>query len=460
MAASLIDTLKSVRADLRDALSRIVDTDKYCDNLRRKVVREQMKQIAAQNDRQRAKSAERIVALNQDLAQMEQRLAELVEQRDRLLRREQELAPQVDELKHQRFQYVLPSGAMESVKVRMLSGDELNVMLDPNQKVRELPQEFAGQFGYNPKVVSRFQFLIDNQDGEIIHLIGNEEHHDLSWLERFTSMDQVPLLHLLINANSDADLPQKIRLIRNIAEDGKLKCSLSDDDLMEHFNHWYLTYQPPVKSNRYTTMNDFIKSCPEMFQPISHEDLMILIEESQSIANRKDQLEEQIQIINYNIEDLKYVIRIRLHEQYEQDYIDSHTRRNDEYQHGRIQAALAFAQELREDPTAEFMFTNRRRHFNHYLTRFEMVEMGWTQALNPNIKCQCERIRCASNSIYLQTLWDLHRSHIQEHGNNSTAIIHQQIHSLSETVDQLSGQHHQLYIDMSNLNYKIDRIRQ
>lgn len=460
MAASQIDSLKMIRAQIRHVTRDIVHFERRIGLNQRKIF-----QLQERIDRQASTPANRrrwelqIADLTRIVAGDQAELQELADRRNGLLEREQEQAARVDE--REQNQYAIPASATDSVTVRMLSGDMLNVMVDSRQKVRDFPLEFARQFGYNPKVVSRFQFLIPNQDaedGELVDILANDQDYELSWLDRFENADNFPLLNLLIQSSSDADSSDKISLIREIAEKQKLSCTMSDEDIMERYNSWYLTYQPPAKSNRYTTLTDFVKSNSDLFPPIPQEDLDALIQQQNALEQRFTELGRTISELNERRDNLVLVQRIRAYDVREHQLIERYTREEDDYQHQRAMAAISFAQQMQADPTAAFMNEPRtREHFIHCLTRFEMFEMGYTQILLG--RCNCRTRDCRIENADKQAIWRLHTEHLAEFGENSNEIIFHQVQQFdAEIIPARRQERDEISIEYRVLNRKIYRM--
>jgi hypothetical protein len=461
MAASQIDTLKMIRAQLRTATAEVPRLDRRISQNARKLINlqlrlEQPARISAAN---RRRWELQITELQRVIAEDQGAMQEAINERDRLLERQQELATQVNE--REQNQYAIPASATDSVTVRMLSGDMLCAMVDSRQKVRDFPLEFARQFGYNPKAISRFQFLIQNpdeEDGELVNILANDQDYELSWLDRFENPDKFPLLHLLIQASSDADLPEKVRLIRQIVEEQKLTCSMSDEDLMEHFNNWYLTYQPPAKSNRYITMKDFVTSSSHLFTQISEEDVAAMLAQRQTLDARYDVLAQQVQELNARSSALNNVLRVREFDAREHRLIERYTLEEDDYQHQRATAAIMFAQQIRDHPTADFMnHRQTRAHFIHCLTRFEMAEMGYVAGLIS--RCNCPHSNCPDKTVDPVAVWQDHLQHIAEHGQNSTQIIRETLISIYQQVETLSQEVRSTSFELRDLTAKLYRMK-
>jgi hypothetical protein len=460
MAASQIDTLQMIRAQLRMVNAEVRRFDRRITQNTRKMVSlqhrlEQPARISAAN---RRRWELQITELQREIAEDRGAMQESINERDRLLGQQQELAARVVE--RQQNQYAIPASATDSVTVRILSGDMLCAMVDSRQKVRDFHLEFARQFGYNPKVVSRFQFLIQNQDeedGELVDILANDQDYDLSWLDRFENPDKFPLLHLLIQASSETDLPEKVRLIRQIVEEQKLTCPMSDEDLMEHFNNWYLTYQPPAKSNRYVTLKDFVTSSSHLFPQISEEDVAAMLSQRQTLDARYEEIAQQQQELNARSAALGLVLRVREFDAREHVLIERYTLEEDDYPHQRAMAAISFAQQIRDHPTADFMnHRQTRAHFIHCLTRFEMAEMGYVAGLIS--RCNCSQSNCPNKDIDLTVVWQDHLQHIAEHGQNSTQIIRETLASIQQQNDDLSQSLRTTSYELRSLTAKLYRM--
>jgi len=304
--------------------------------------------------------------------------------------------------------------SLQSISIRMLSGEIINMEVDLNQTIGNFFQEFASRHGYNPKVQSRLEFLIDNPDGEVQRLL---EMSQQTWSQRFTD-GGVPLLHLLIQPPTSEDTASKISIVRSIAIKEKVKYDLSDEEIMEHYNFWYLTYQPPAKSNRYITLQSFVQSHPHLFLPFSQRDYLELEEQRVILLNERKRIEVEQNKIKNEIDMLKSLRNITHYDQQENEFIIRHSRNKPEYAPTRIRVIEEFRQKMAEDPTASFLVhhlesgdidinTKQWKRYRYYLTRIEMAEMGFI----PLNLCPCNNPNCSSR-INGKNIWEAYKARL------------------------------------------------
>jgi len=176
--------------------------------------------------------------------------------------------------------YVLPATATLPITIRT-PADFVTVMVSPSESVCDLPLAYTRQFGFNPKLATRFKwFIMDENPSD-----AKEEEDDLlyqlnqsqfiwtpkTWTEQFSNLDQIPTLHLLVQEEDPKERIAKIEMILGIARRRHHLDFSADqyDDIYYAYNNWYLTYQPPANSNRYITMADFVQANLTLFTPLA-----------------------------------------------------------------------------------------------------------------------------------------------------------------------------------------------
>lgn len=164
-----------------------------------------------------------------------------------------------------------------SVAVRLLSGDLFWIDIDLNDEMHFFPKHFAREAGYNPSVVSRMVFFVEDEEEALIDPDQPSEiiTEHITWKEHFADIpnpDALPMLNLFIRPESEKDRAPKITLLRQILEQKKLNDAIDDTELYSHYSEWYLRYQPPAVSNRYITMSAFIEQNPHLFPVLTEEE--------------------------------------------------------------------------------------------------------------------------------------------------------------------------------------------
>jgi hypothetical protein len=336
-------------------------------------------------------------------------------------------------------QLVSSSPSLESISIRMLSGEIIDMEVDLNQTISNFPQEFASRHGYNPKVLNRLEFLIDNPDGEVQHLLDTPQK---TWSQRFTD-GGIPLLHLFIQSPTSEDAASRISLIRSIAIKEKVKCDLSDEEIMEHYNFWYLTYQPPEKSNRYITLQSFVQSHSHLFPPFSQQDCVELEEQRVILLNQCEQIKLERQKNDQEINMLVSLRDITRYDEQEHEFIARLSRNKPEYAPTRVQVKEEFRQKMAEDPTGSFfvrqlesgdtqIHTEQWKHYRHYLTRIEMAEMGF----NPFNVCLCSNPNCNSR-IYAENSWQAYKARLMAGQSVSVPDLTREIRDYEPVYDSM-----------------------
>jgi hypothetical protein len=205
------------------------------------------------------------------------------------------------------------------IHIRLVSGEIQTIDVDVKQYIHVFPKDYANKFGYNPKVTHRFEFLIQSEE--------NDEHEhehehkqirlldasEKTWLQRFSTVDDIPLIHLLIQSDNDKDLPAKIALIHSIAKKQRCKFLPSDEEITSHYQQWYLTYCPSGKTNRYITLSDFVHASPELFPVYSLEEIQEYQEKFDILKREYDETQRLYKFTNDHIQIYDNVLVMQHH---------------------------------------------------------------------------------------------------------------------------------------------------
>jgi hypothetical protein len=126
-------------------------------------------------------------------------------------------------------------------------------------------EEFIRQRHFNPSAGKRLVFIVDGEDEPLIAYDHSDERVNRNWSHVFS--ESLPLLHLLIQAPNErpSDIHDKVCLAREIGEKQKRISDSSDEEIYSLYSEWILTYIPPAKSNRYTTMSAFVEQHSHLF---------------------------------------------------------------------------------------------------------------------------------------------------------------------------------------------------
>ena len=325
------------------------------------------------------------------------------------------------------------ANAKYNVMVRMLSGDLLTIEINPYVEIKWFPTEFVQQAGYNPTLIRRFKFLVEDEkaDGEMTDLLLNPTN---TWIEHFSSTDAIPLIHFLVESPREEIDPKKVELLRSILEEKRLTYTMNDDEIMGHYDTWFLTYNPPPKSNRYTYLIKFVHSNMNLFVPIAKEYMTEMLTKYEDLKTRDGNLEKQIKEKEQRCTEIAMILNFRLNNLYE-IYEKLHKRNTMEHYKEKRQEAMArFTQEIELDPLANFMKVRQDEiYFNTYLTTFEMADMGYLGSLitlihryhpifpTPTIVTLEDVHREAS--AMAEKGWRRHLAHLAEFGETSTDML-------------------------------------
>jgi hypothetical protein len=277
------------------------------------------------------------------------------------------------------------------IHIRLISGEIQTINVDVKQYIHVFPKDYANHFGYNPKVSHRFEFLIhshEDDDHEPIRLL---DHSNKTWLQLFSSVDDIPLIHLLIQSHDDKDLPDKIQLIRSIIKKERRKSDLSDDDIASHYQQWYLTYIPSGKTNRYLTLSQFVHDCPQLFPVYSLEEIQQVQDKYDALKHDYDEMKQSEKSMSAKANCYENVLALQRNTRVYMDKIAHFTPLQLET-HEAHKAELRVL--LENDPDCLFVhqMPDKIKLYRETIGCFVMMEMGvYNAGFNKShYRCDCD----------------------------------------------------------------------
>lgn len=303
------------------------------------------------------------------------------------------------------------------LSIRMMSGDILQMSINPTHPLSSLTRLFITQFGYNPKLHNRLAFYSDVSGDEPVRLFSQDP--ELSWLDCYPN-DTIPkIVYLIIVAEDDSDDPKKVSLLRNILRSKRLTTTLTDDEIMNHYKNWYLHYQPSENSNRYRIMTDFALAHPEYFHPYSLEELEVFQKRLEDVAEKYRECEAMKKERQSELEYYSDVWRFLMHQRGELSAIARKEQYDPNFHEKKERIRHIFIENAIRDPTG---MSWDYGVYHNYLTPFEMHELGVRSAV---IVCDCptrkmDHIQClnrkkCSGFIRSKKSWKLYQEHVEKH---------------------------------------------
>lgn len=347
------------------------------------------------------------------------------------------------------------------VTIRMMSGELHTVMIDPSQSMQMLPQSFVTQMGYNPKIIERLTFVIDQTDGDETKL------PDASWAATYESPHHYPLIHLVIQSEKDKELQKKFESLQKLVSKRKRRMAASEDEIMSAYSLWYLTYQPRDKSNRYTVLCDFIESHLEFFPIFTKEEITAAVEryeeltaEMKALTKASPEIGKQYILVNEVIDARRVndISQAHVNQLIETNPVETLRMRETL----REQFPLIYATCEEQTPFDRQAIS---RDYIEYFTRFELVEMGWVSAVfsvgQGMMKDNLVRIRRRVSGdpeypfehraeISATEIWDLHRSFLTTYGLDSDTVLLQE----KDRLDKLWYESLEKYFDLYKIRQK------
>jgi len=188
-----------------------------------------------------------------------------------------------------------------AVGIKMLSGDIHAIGIRWDWNIAMLKDSFLRTMGYNPSVADRVS-LVD-ADGLPPMEAG------VSWKEKYESVEEIPLLYAFIDNESVLAFQPKLKLIHSILKDKNIRTTLVNDEIWSLYSSWVLTYRPQGRANRYIKLLDFVLAHPEVFIPLTTEE--ILEEERvEQEKQEKERAEQKVRAwIQFREAEIRYVQR-------------------------------------------------------------------------------------------------------------------------------------------------------
>jgi hypothetical protein len=375
---------------LRDAESyirRLTKNIYSCENNERKFLERKLKSeealLLAQsnpraNNRYHDRLRQKIADAELQLAAVREELAAIVRERDSALRRKQHLQtlPLGQPLSSESAPQPVLRSKASSVTIRMLSGDLVEIEIDMDQPIIRLMEEFIRQRRFNPSAGKRLVFIVDGEDEPLIAYDRSDERVNSKWSEVFS--ESLPLLHLLIQAPNErpSDVHDKVCLIREIGEKQKRISDSSDEEIYSLYSEWILTYVPPAKSNRYTTMSAFVEQHLHLFPQLDDQ------------AFYAHQAEKEYRKLLADFRDFRDRDAASAEDRIQQlaEYYQS-TPEHILLMQAQYQRNLQHLLEV--DP--DYVFSQHdNHHYRHWFTIMELLAFG----VRPRHICSCTRPRC------------------------------------------------------------------
>jgi hypothetical protein len=241
------------------------------------------------------------------------------------------------------------------VHVKLLSGDILPITVQKEYFSLALPAEFVRQARYNPSVVSRLLFLDENGQNIL----------DDPWQKRFPPVQDIPLIHVLLQDEEDEHRQAKLDLFHKILQDKNLKTDLDQDAIWTMYSSWNITYAPSKKTNRYIKLLDFALAHPLIFQEMTMEEIQ---QRKQAKKEQEERNAEQSRIrvwIQMRDVDLRIITRRMTSQEFVQQ---------------REQTRALLLQMIQQSPDFSFLDTlqglQNRRVILYHFTVPELIAMG------------------------------------------------------------------------------------
>jgi hypothetical protein len=340
------------------------------------------------------------------------------------------------------------------IHIRLISGEIQTIDVDVNQYIYVFPKNYANQFGYNPKVSHRFEFLIHSEEDEPIRLL---DYYNKTWLQHFSTVDDIPLIHLLIQSDNDRDLPAKIKLIRTITKKERRKSDLSDEDIASHYQQWYLTYIPSGKTNRYLSLSQFVHESPQLFPVYSLEEIQELQEKFDTLDREYEETRRSEKSMSSHVLTYENILALQQHT-YEYMNKIAHFTPQQLETHEAHKAELRTL--LENDPDCLFVhqMPDKINRYKETIGCSLMMEMGVYNAgfKKNNYKCDCglenSKKECSKSDMaagkYLVHLVAEFRSELSDENNT---VIHAKIDFYKEETLRLRKLADSLWVKMESL---------
>jgi hypothetical protein len=281
----------------------------------------------------------------------------------------------------------MATDSIQSISIKLLSGDILTIDIRMSDLISSFPVCFIEKYNYNPLVMSRFVFFVEDED--II-----EKYQMQTWFEVFGS-NEIPMICLFIKSQEESEKEKlsKIQMIHSIINKEKMKYVLSDEELYSLYNEWYLHYIPKEKTNRYLKMKQFVEENPLCFEKWSEEECEKKVEEEKEKERKADEQKKNFEESLRVLELIKRTDERNRFIMMKEEFLREREEkcREEVYRLAYEKAIERASTQSQWDPPFEHLNQNLLSYYLNYILQEELIEMGF-----PREKvCSCRIAYCA-----------------------------------------------------------------